>query len=174
MDKTSLVVRLAVGIVFLVAALSKVGAPRAFAKGIAKYDLIPMTLLLPASWLIISVELIVAIAHFTGLLLAVAIPMGLFLLLGFGAAVALNLLRGRNVPCYCFGPEGELISSYTLVRTLILAAAELLLWRFNATIQLQHLPVTDAALAFFWAIFLIIGSAWIFRLPDIIRLARFR
>ena len=175
-----LVLQLALGVVFLLSAAGKLRDPKGFALAVADYQVLPALLAYPVSLLIIGLESWLAITHLTGLLMAVAAPLGFATLASFVVAVGVNLKRGRGLPCYCFGGRGgETISSRTLTRLILLLSCEGLLLAdpiFFTTNQLIYpdriTRFSDLALALFWATFLLVGGSWLLNLPDLMDLLR--
>ena len=128
LSETQLAIQLALGMVFLLSAASKLRNPMEFSRGVREYRVVPVAFVGPASILLIALEISLAIGHLTGFLLVVVIPLGFAALCCFAAAVSINLRRGRALPCYCFGSRnGETISTHTLVRILFLGLGELFL-----------------------------------------------
>ena len=95
-------VQLAIGAIFVAAAIPKIADPPSFAHMIYNYRLVPGGLLnLAALWLP-WVELLAGLALIVGVWRrGAALVIGL-LLLTFIAAVAINLVRGHAIDCGCF------------------------------------------------------------------------
>jgi putative oxidoreductase len=93
---------IALGIVFVAAAVSKIVDPPGFAHEVANYRLVPagavhaLALFLP--WL----ELFAGLALVTGIARRSAVLVTLVLLAVFLGALSINLARGRPVDCGCF------------------------------------------------------------------------
>ena len=114
---------LALGVVFIAAALPKISDPRAFALAVFRYRLLPGPLVYPVALILPWAEC------FAGLSLvflpawrraAAVLAAGLLVL--FVAAQGAALLRGLDIACGCFG-AGDLVGLPTLLRTLLLLAA---------------------------------------------------
>lgn len=166
------VVQLALGIVFLVSTASKAFDPRGFARGVADYEMLPPWLVSPASCLIIVLEGWSAVAHITGWLLMIAMPIGVALFVSFAAAVSSNLRRGRAVACHCFGSHGEAISSHTLGRLILLIGCETYLLTRHRPVYLQEVALQEIGLALFWATFSLLVALWLVSCVDVGRLLR--
>ena len=130
MKPLSLLLRLGLGALFVVAGVRKLTDPVQFAIEITNYRLLPqlapyLAVLLPA----------VEIAAGAGVVLlprawrqASALVLSA-LLLAFTVAIALALSRGINIDCGCFGGNTGPISGFTVARDLaLLAAAAFVLW----------------------------------------------
>jgi hypothetical protein len=119
----------ALALVMLAAAWHKFSEPEVFAGSVSAYELLPRWLVVPVARLLPWVETGLAI----GVLLPVTRPAALLaltgLLLGYAAAMAVNLLRGRrDIDCGCGGATQPL--SWALVaRNLLLCAAALVATR---------------------------------------------
>jgi len=167
-----LVIQLALGLVFAVTATAKLRAPKVFARGVVDYRIVPHSLAYPLGFVLIGAEALLAIAHLTGCLLAIAIPLGFGMLTSFAVAVSVNLSRGRSLPCYCFGGNSEeQISLHTLTRVLLLTGAELFLFaqpnlfsRGQIIYPRKIASLSQVGLAFFWAAFLLAVLSWVFNL----------
>ena len=98
----SLVVRVALGVVFVAAALPKIVDPPAFAHMIYNYKLVPaaalnsLALFMPWLELLCGIALILGIWRHTA-----AILIGLMLMMFIGA-IGINLARDNAVNCGCF------------------------------------------------------------------------
>lgn len=117
---------LALGLLFVASAVAKLRDPQAFVGTVANYRLLPMMLAAPAAWVVIGVELVVAVGLFLqrGDALAAA---GL-MLAGYAVAMGVNLLRGRtHIDCGClgFGGAHPTIGWDLVGRNLLLASAAL-------------------------------------------------
>ncbi len=111
--------RLALGGLFLYAALLKIGDPAAFAKDIANYRLLPESWATAAAYLIPCLEVVVALGLITGIWLRGAALWASGLMLVFIAALVVNLARGLDIDCGCFG-SGESDPVTALYRDLAL------------------------------------------------------
>jgi hypothetical protein len=167
------IIQLAIGIVFLISVAGKLRNPRAFARGVAEYQIIPGSIVIPVTILIIGLEGWLSLAHIAAWKPTIALPIGLTTFAIFALAVGINLIRGRALPCHCFGGSAdEAISSRTLVRLFLLASSEaflIMVYRRTTLIQ-QSISVTELPLAVFWAVFLLIAGAWLLNLGDLKRL----
>jgi len=139
--------RFALVILFLSAGLAKLSAPEEFARAVRNYDLLPTRFVgIVATWLPrleVAAALLLALGVFTTLTAAVLAG----LLLAFTAAVAVNLLRGREIDCGCFGSSApRRITWGTVARNLVLAAVAGLVvaWSPDALSLLPAWPATAA------------------------------
>ena len=126
------VLKLILGITFIVAAWPKIEDPASFAKIIYGYGLFP-------GW---SINLIAILLPFIEMTAGFALIMRLFprsavlvinlLLTGFILVIGFNLLRGHEFDCGCFSvgqQGGHLPLIYTLIRDVLLLAAGLYVWK---------------------------------------------
>ena len=166
------VVRLALGLVFLLSVAGKLRNPRAFARGVAEYHIIPGLIVIPVTILIIGLEGWLSLAHLAAWETTIAFPIGLTTFVSFALAVGINLVRGRALPCHCFGgSDDEAISNRTLVRLFLLASSEAFLVMVNRRTPVQQsISITNLASTVFWAVFLLIGGSWLLNLGDLKRL----
>jgi hypothetical protein len=125
------VVITSLGFVFLLAAIGKMRHPLVFADVVRNYEILPSALAPWVAFLLIAIESFLAAAFFTGWLIEVAIPAAAATLLGFAAAVAVNLRRNRSVACGCFGDPQERISPSTITRLALLLLGVLFICMMN-------------------------------------------
>jgi uncharacterized membrane protein YphA (DoxX/SURF4 family) len=101
---------IALGAVFVAAALPKVADPPGFAKSIWYYHLFPAALIHPAALVLPWLELICGLALCLGLWVRAATAWVALLLLCFVAALSINLARHHPVDCGCFQTQGKVLS----------------------------------------------------------------
>lgn len=181
-DQARLVVELALGLVFLASAAGKLRDPAAFARGVVSYELLPRGLALAAGYVLIPFEALLAVAHLTGWQLRPGALLGLLTLLGFAAGVAVNLKRGRGLPCFCFSARGgELLSARTLARLGLMIAGETLvltdaaLWNGPASAALfpgRLAAGSDLVHALLLAVATLCAAFWLLSAPDLVYMVR--
>lgn len=117
-----LFIRLLLGIILWSAAYGKITHPRTFSRGIQEYRIIPiflekiLSLSVVLAFGIPVLECIAGLSLIGGFLLvpSAILTVGLFLI--FSAAIAINLVRGRNdLSCHCEGALGNHQISWWLV-----------------------------------------------------------
>ena len=94
--------QIALGLVFLIAALGKVADPPAFAKAIWNYQLFPAWSVHPVAIVLPWLELCCGLALCLGLWVRATTSWLLTLLLAFTVALSINLARHHPVDCGCF------------------------------------------------------------------------
>jgi hypothetical protein len=158
--------QLVLGLVFAVSALAKLRDPRAFARTVRGYALLPSPLVGAAAAVVIGAEAALAVALVTGWLTAVAVPVAGALIVVFLAAVAVNLRRGNRVTCGCFGAD-EAISGATVVRLAALLTLVVVLLALPEAVRLDQI-VADGTGAFSYAVevaavaaAVFAGAAWL-------------
>jgi TRAP-type C4-dicarboxylate transport system permease small subunit len=176
MTELSLVARIVVGTVFLLSAAGKMANFPAFSRGVEEYRILPSSMARSASVLIIAIEGWLALAHVSGWWLGLAVPVGMGTFCAFAVAVAVNLHRGRRLPCYCFDTKGdEVISGLTLLRIFLLFSVELFIVSNRIRLKdswtwLDHAGnpgFAEFGWAFFWATFLLVAFSWLLSWPDL-------
>lgn len=120
-------VALSLGLLLGLAAVHKLRDPARFRSALAGYRLLPEASLGTAAVGVIGIELAAAVL----VVLPAARPIGGLIAAGlmaaYGAAIAVNLLRGRTrIDCGCLGfGKSERIAWWMVGRNLVLAAAAL-------------------------------------------------
>lgn len=91
---------------------------------IEQYDLLPGLLVTLAGWIIPLLEIVIGMGLIIDATRTVAAVAGCVLLVAYGAAIAINLYRGRrDFDCGCsFGGRGQSISLPMVIRNLVLGA----------------------------------------------------
>ncbi|PWT88611.1 MAG: hypothetical protein C5B54_10360 [Acidobacteria bacterium] len=175
------VVQLAIGVVLLLASTGKWRNPLGFARGVAAYEVLPDRMSIAFGMFLIPLETSLAVSHLTGWNLQLAALIGLAMFTSFTFAVGLNLARGRNLPCYCFGDgAGESISTRALIRLVVLLGGESFLVFSPARPGTELLlyqqvgSLREFGFALFWTALLIIAVMWFLGLSDLFELLRSR
>jgi len=130
-----LALRTMAAVLFIASAVGKVVSLREFREIIGQYDLLPTLLLWPAAVLIPILETVIAVSLIAGV--PIAAPAATTLLGIYGAAMAVNLLRGNSdINCGCSMSATSQQLSWTLVaRNAVLAA---LLFLCDSSAPLFH------------------------------------
>jgi hypothetical protein len=131
------VVRVGLGLLFLVSGASKVVRTRSVGRMVANYRLVPLSLVPIVRRMLAPVEVATGVLLLVSLWLpvyALAWTLAFGLLLAFSVAVASALARGLEIPCGCgLLLNGHVIRRSTLVRNLgliSLLALDLLMQQF--------------------------------------------
>ena len=98
----AVVLRIALGIIFIISAWPKLSDPPAFAQMVSNYRLIPEVLISPAALVLPWLEMLAGLALITGWGRRGAAVWIAFLLIVFMGALSINLARGVAVDCGCF------------------------------------------------------------------------
>ena len=109
-------VRLALGLLFLVALAHKLRAVRAFQQTLAAYRIVPAGLVTGTAVAVVAIEALVLVLLGAGDRNRIGLAAAGGLLLAYAAAIAVNLLRGRDrIDCGCVGSAGREGLSWWLV-----------------------------------------------------------
>lgn len=100
--RTLLVLRLALGGIFVFASLDKLLHPAAFAEIIVSYRVLPAVLVNAAAIVLPWLELVLGLLLLAGRLLDGALLLVNLLLLAFWGSLVFNYARGLDVHCGCF------------------------------------------------------------------------
>ena len=119
-----LIWRLIVGGTFLFSALPKLRNPKGFILTVLEYRILPPYLSRLYAAFIPPLEFTVALFSLTGIMLRLAAIIMSFLLLSFVVAISVNIKRGRNLDCNCFGTlKKHPIGKKLLIQDSILLAS---------------------------------------------------
>jgi uncharacterized membrane protein YphA (DoxX/SURF4 family) len=126
------IVRFALGSVFIYAGFIKLLDPKAFAKVISQYDLVPESLLAPVAISLPVVEFLAGLGLIFAIRGSLSIIFGLLIM--FVIILWYGILRHLDIDCGCFSPE-ELKSHASLwnafYRDLAMIAAVIYLYVSN-------------------------------------------
>lgn len=132
------------GTLFLAAGANKLGDPKYFRDVVAGYQLMPAWAVPTIATGVVTLELlagVAAIQPFSLALRLLGVSVIALLLLGYAAAIGINLMRGRrHIDCGCSGPRGDRrgLNGWLVARNLALAGVA----------ALVYLPVSGRDLAF--------------------------
>lgn len=101
-NAATMVLRVALGAMFLFSGMMKALDPESFARIIALYDLLPSALVPYAAIVIPYLELVLGLAFVVGYKIKGASILSVLLMIVFSAGIAVNLYRGNNFECGCF------------------------------------------------------------------------
>ena len=110
-----LVLRIAIGGIFVVAGASKVGQAAAFAAQIAGFRLLPEPLIAPLAVMLPYWEIVLGGLLILGLFTRIAAWVGVVLFATFDLAIASAVVRGMTVSCGCFGPNDATVTTWAEV-----------------------------------------------------------
>jgi len=90
-------------VIFLAAAVPKLRHPKGFVLAVLEYRVLPPRLSVFYARLVPPLEFLLALLLLCGTAIRSAAVVISLLLLSFIVAIGINLARGRNPDCYCFG-----------------------------------------------------------------------
>jgi len=131
MARALAVCRVALGALFIWAAVSKLPDMAAFAQDVANYRVIPAALVPLLAAAVVGIELLAGIALVTGVMERSAAAVLAVLLGAFTVLLTQALLRGIDLRCGCFGGD-ERASWWTVLRDLVMLATALAVARGRA------------------------------------------
>ncbi|TMA84230.1 MAG: DoxX family membrane protein [Deltaproteobacteria bacterium] len=131
MARALAVCRVALGALFIWAAVTKLPDMTAFAQDVANYRVIPAALVPLLAAAVVGIELLAGIALVTGVMERSAAAVLAVLLGAFTVLLTQALLRGIDLRCGCFGGD-ERASWWTVLRDLVMLATALAVARGRA------------------------------------------
>mgnify|MGYP001140007999 CR=1 FL=1 len=123
---TTMVVRIALGAVFILSSVGKIADPTAFAAIVANYRLLPPALVVPTAVIFPWIEIVCGLALMVGRLEKGAALTVTVMMVAFIGMHLYNGYRGLNIACGCFSLSAQTPSNIflnTLRNLLLLAAA---------------------------------------------------
>jgi len=121
-------VRFSLGSVFIYAGFSKLLDPKAFARVLSQYDLIPESLLAPVSIGLPALEFLAGLGLIFAIRGSLSIIFGL--LITFVIVLWYGILNNLNIDCGCFSPDeikGYTSLRHALYRDIVMIAATIYL-----------------------------------------------
>jgi uncharacterized membrane protein YphA (DoxX/SURF4 family) len=107
-----IIIRVALGCIFIYASWHKIVRPAEFAQAIANYQILPKVLINPAALLLPWVELVCGLGLISGFMVrGSTLIMGLLLII-FMAAMVASLIRGLDIHCGCFSSRNDATSNF--------------------------------------------------------------
>jgi uncharacterized membrane protein YphA (DoxX/SURF4 family) len=138
------------GLVFMASAVPKLRHPRGFVLAVLEYRVLPPRLSRLYARLVPPLEFLVALLMLTGTAVRSAAAVMSVLLLSFIVAIGINMARGRDLDCHCFGrATTRTIGWRALLQDVVLLGAAM------AVIVLASEWVAPAP----WSVFHIAGLA---------------
>jgi hypothetical protein len=136
------------GVIFISSSVPKLRNPRGFVLIVLEYRILPPSIAFLYGRVLPPLEFLLALLLFTGTMVYLAAIVTGLLLVSFIVAMSMNIVRGRDLDCHCFGSKIQRKISWTLVLQdgLLLCAAIALV--FVASMSVISEP---------WSIFRIIG-----------------
>ncbi|MBL7498208.1 DoxX family membrane protein [Frankia sp. CNm7] len=134
----STLLRLGLGVVWLVAGALKIGDPDGMVRTVRAFRILPEALVEPVAYAVPFVEIVLGALLVLGLAVRVCALLSALMLAAYIAAIASAAARGLRIECGCFSSGGELAADapthYTseLVRDSLLLVASGLLVRWPA------------------------------------------
>ena len=123
---TQLFLRLVVGGMLALAGVSKLADRASFRNAVADYEVLPLALERPFAALLPLAEVTLGALLLLGLGTTVTAALAAPLFLSFVIAIGMNLARGRDFDCHCFGSvHTDPIGAAAFLRSLALLVATL-------------------------------------------------
>ncbi len=114
-----LMVRLALGGIFVYAGIPKILNPAAFAEAVYNYQILPDVLINLVAIVLPWTEVVVGGLLVAGLWMPGAVLVCTLMLASFITALVFNLARGLNIHCGCFSVDaGDPINNWTIARDI--------------------------------------------------------
>lgn len=167
MTDLAAIVRAALALIFLTAALAKLRNPRAFAEAVSGYRVVPQRASAVTAYILLLAEPTVGLALLVGFHVKFALLAAATLLGVFAAGAATSLLRGARVECGCLGTMASLRIGWLSVAANLTLATAAAVAAASQPVLGAPLPVTAAGgspdeLMIVWAIsVLVFATYWL-------------
>jgi uncharacterized membrane protein YphA (DoxX/SURF4 family) len=115
MNWVILALRIAIGAIFVVAGVSKLGHADVFAAQIAGFRLLPQIVIAPMATVLPFLEILLGGYLILGLFTRTAAWIAVAFFAAFDAAIASAVVRGMTVSCGCFGPNDTTVTTWAEV-----------------------------------------------------------
>lgn len=128
----SVVARLVVGVVWVVAGLLKLADPAQSVRAVRAYQTLPESVVPSVGYALPALEVAVGVLLIAGLGLRVVAAVSVLLLVAFVVGIASAWARGLRIECGCFGGGGQAANAtaaypWEIARDTVLAALSALL-----------------------------------------------
>jgi uncharacterized membrane protein YphA (DoxX/SURF4 family) len=136
---TILLIRWFLALILLVAGVGKLLDRKKFVSTVATYEVLPFRFSHLYARGLPWVEFILGFCLLVGLFTHISAILTVLLLLSFIVAVTINLIRGKDLDCHCFGNlTQEKISIHVLLRNLFLLFLTLfIMWSYKGFFSLE-------------------------------------
>ena len=124
-----LLMRITLGVVFLVASYEKIIEPEKFARDINNYHIIPFGLENIIALIIPLLELFIGLGLIIGVMVDGATVISGGLMIVFILLISQAMLRGFNIECGCGLKEGEMVGWSKLLENFVFFGASYLVWK---------------------------------------------
>jgi uncharacterized membrane protein YphA (DoxX/SURF4 family) len=114
-DHAVLVLRVALGAIFLVAGAAKIGHAAYFAAQIAGFRILPSEVIAPMALVLPFLEVMLGGYLVLGLFTRASAWIAALMLMLFDLAIASAVVRGMAVNCGCFGPNDVTVTTWAEV-----------------------------------------------------------
>lgn len=127
----NLVIRIVVGLIFIIFAAGKISEPTLFAKSIANYDMLPHKLINLLAIILPWIEIVAGLLLMFGVRLKANILLIAAMLIVFNIAITTAMARGLDIECGCYANIAEQkVGFKKLVENFFLLIALLFIYLF--------------------------------------------
>lgn len=115
MKSVEIVLCIVLGVIFLISSVPKLRYPKGFILTVLEYRVLPPSMGRLYGRVLPPLEFLLALLLLTGTVIYLAAILTALLLLSFMIAMSINIARGRDMDCHCFGTKVRRRTGWPLV-----------------------------------------------------------
>jgi uncharacterized membrane protein YphA (DoxX/SURF4 family) len=115
--------------ILIASSIEKLRNISGFAEGVKQYQVLPSIYNQLYAYTLPWIELFLGSLFIIGFALKIAATLSICVFLSFAVAVTINLVRQRNIPCFCFGADNkDRLGWQTLARIILLLISSIAIY----------------------------------------------
>jgi len=128
MPTIAMLLRVGLGIMFLVSSIPKIRQPYDFLGSVYGFEIVGPNLGLLVASVLPWLELFLGICLIGGVFISGALLITIGLSIMFGVVISSAVMRGMDISCGCFGPSQDKVNYLTIARSGSFILAAILAW----------------------------------------------
>ncbi|HUT30135.1 MAG TPA: MauE/DoxX family redox-associated membrane protein [Sedimentisphaerales bacterium] len=128
MPTIAMLLRVGLGIMFLVGSIPKIRQPYDFLGSVYKFEIVGPNLGLLVASVLPWLELFLGICLISGVFISGSLLITIGLSMMFGVLISSTVIRGLDISCDCFGPSQDKVSYVTIARSGSIILTAIIAW----------------------------------------------